>query len=54
MFKLQHKVTFLCRGPVCPEGPGEGHGDPSAAARRFGGRLREPQPDELGPDGGAR
>lgn len=48
----QHELTFLCR--VRPEGPGEGRGDPSDAAGRVGGRLREPQPDELGPDGGAR
>lgn len=35
-----NRVTFLCRVPVRPEGPGEGHGDPPAAAGRFSGRLR--------------
>lgn len=51
---FQQELTFLCRVAVRPEGPGEGRGDPSDAAGRVGGRLREPQPDERGPGGGAR
>lgn len=42
------------RVPVRPEGPGEGYGDPPAAAGLHGGRLREPQSDELDPDGSER
>lgn len=41
---------FLSRVPVCSEGPGEGHGDPSAAAGRFSGRLHQPHPEELHPN----
>lgn len=41
-FRSQFKpeCLLLCRVPVRPEGPGEGLGDPSAAAGRLSGRVR--------------